>query len=282
MRPWRKLHSLLLTSDKLATVSDSAALLYMFLLIAQDDRGLYPITPTMRKRLSMTREWSTSQFDSFIQELRTAELIRCFDNEFFAVVEYVEVIKGAEMNGQPKQYRTAFTYPNIPALPEQCASSAGAVLDEKRREEKRLETGTVKTAPVDASTDEAKDLNYWLHEMGRTEGKQKQVGVLVDLAKNRLDSLGLPSAAGSKAAALLNKSPNAFEAVEKLWNATETPETTGDVFVYALALAKSQGANQVKKGNFTSKNAEGGSYGRFGNHTAPNSGAVFRRKPTSG
>ena len=54
MRPWRKLHSNIVNSDRLAEVSDSAAALFFLLICRQDDVGVYPNSkvhlPTRRAR----------------------------------------------------------------------------------------------------------------------------------------------------------------------------------------------------------------------------------------
>tara|TARA_R110002012_G_scaffold59053_4_gene154146 strand:+ start:3826 stop:4767 length:942 start_codon:yes stop_codon:yes gene_type:complete len=102
-------------------------------------------------------------------------------------------------------------------------------------------------------------LSEWMHLMGQTDPKNDQVALLVNLA-DRHWPWTLPPNSGGKAAALLNKSPNAFKAVETLWSACSS-NTSGDVFEYALGILK-----------------EGGSHGRSRNYSTANSGTSYRRQ----
>ena len=52
VREWRPLHRGIITSDKLAGVSDPAFRLFTYLIAAQDDAGMYPWSQTTRRVLT--------------------------------------------------------------------------------------------------------------------------------------------------------------------------------------------------------------------------------------
>ena len=74
MRPWRKLHSNIVNSDRLAEVSDSAAALFFLLICRQDDVGVYPNSKVKLLALTVTREWSMDEVRGFL-ELKRANMV---------------------------------------------------------------------------------------------------------------------------------------------------------------------------------------------------------------
>jgi hypothetical protein len=127
MRPWRKVHAGLITSDKLANVSDGAAFLYTLLLVAQDDAGCYPWTPAKVRALCVNRPWTSSKITALVKELVGASLVE-------ACGTVLHIGEGEAKNGQPAFSRLPFVYDetaatwlqrsSAPAVLQQCSSTA--------------------------------------------------------------------------------------------------------------------------------------------------------------
>ena len=93
MRPWRKLHSNIVNSDRLAEVSDSAAALFFLLICRQDDAGVYPNSKVKLLALTVTREWSMDQIRGFVGELERANMARVDEKA-------ITIVDGVEKNGK--------------------------------------------------------------------------------------------------------------------------------------------------------------------------------------
>ena len=80
MRPWRKVHASFLDSSDVAELSDSATLLFLFLIVAQDDSGYYPTDPARLRRITVTRpDWSRDATVSLLQDLEHRRLLTFVD-----------------------------------------------------------------------------------------------------------------------------------------------------------------------------------------------------------
>ncbi len=111
MLPWRKVHSVIIGSDKLSRVSDSAFRLYVYLLVAQDDDGTYPWTRISRKALTVGTTWTDDQADAFAQELVTGGLLHVTDGQLHVTDARLHVVNGPRFNGHDKsQRRISFKY----------------------------------------------------------------------------------------------------------------------------------------------------------------------------
>lgn len=94
MRDWRKIHKGILESDRLASVSDAAFRLYVYLLVLQDDAGEYPWTRPWRRRLTQGCGWSEQTIDRLGRELVEHGLVTLDE-------DHLVIDRGAEMNGRP-------------------------------------------------------------------------------------------------------------------------------------------------------------------------------------
>lgn len=119
MRPWRKVHAGLITSDKLARVSDGAAFMYTLLLVAQDDAGCYPWTPAKVRALCVNRPWSGTKIAGFVSELVDARLVEACDT-------VLHITEGEAKNGKPNFSREPWYYDESAAtwLQRGCKSAA--------------------------------------------------------------------------------------------------------------------------------------------------------------
>ena len=94
MRTWRKLHHGIINSDRLASVSDSARWLFALLVVAQDDEGKYPWTPTKLAALTVGTAWTRVVTDSLASQLRDAGLVTLDKG-------CIWIVDGADKNGTP-------------------------------------------------------------------------------------------------------------------------------------------------------------------------------------
>ena len=108
MRAWRKLHSGIVTSDKLAGVSYPARWLFTLLVVAQDDDGRYPVSATKTKALTVGTDWAPQDVSVLWEELATGGLI-------LVTEYYVEVVGGADKNGTPSNSSHAVVTYDYPA-----------------------------------------------------------------------------------------------------------------------------------------------------------------------
>ena len=102
MRPWRKLHSNIVKSDRLGKVSDSAAALFFLLICGQDDLGVYPNAKVKLMALTITREWSMDQIRGFLGELEETNMVQ-LDEKAITIVDGVEK-NGKIHKGAPLYY----------------------------------------------------------------------------------------------------------------------------------------------------------------------------------
>lgn len=253
MRFWRKLHRSIISSDKLAIVSDSAALLYFMLIPVQDDEGRYPWTPTNVRTLTATRDWTFNDANAYCEELSNAGLITQFDG-------FIEIVRGKELNGQPShspKHRHLYPLPEVKNRVVTDKYVTGHDVDNGDVLISQLKNRTEQTKPEQKDGAELAlglptSLGKWLEKMGQTYPVNSQVGLLMDLARTHWDG---PSETldGGKAATLLKQSNNAFDAVETVWSACMAPAARGDVFQYALGMQKSRrSSNGTYSGNTSS------------------------------
>ena len=94
MRPWRQLHSQMISSDKLAVCSYEARWLWALLIAAQDDQGKYPWTVAKVRQLVSTTEWTFEQATGY-----SDELIR--NGLSWANGTSVHLVHGIHYNGRP-------------------------------------------------------------------------------------------------------------------------------------------------------------------------------------
>lgn len=94
MRDWRKLYSSVIASERLGGISDKAFRLFALLVVAQDDEGKYPWTPTKVKALCIGTNWDSRGSDSALSELRERGVAQLRQG-------YVFLTNGAELNGTP-------------------------------------------------------------------------------------------------------------------------------------------------------------------------------------
>ena len=104
MRDWRKLHSKIVGSEKLAACSFEARWLWALLIVAQDDDGKYPWTPIKVRQLITGTDWDISRCEELCSELALQGLCTRTDEGF------VELVNGAEMNGHPTSSRNSVLY----------------------------------------------------------------------------------------------------------------------------------------------------------------------------
>ena len=116
MRPWRKLHSNIVNSDKLAEVSDGAAVLFFLLVVSQDDAGVYPNSRVKLQALTVTRAWSVEQIRGFLVDLEGAGMVEVDEKS-------ITIVGGVEKNGlldkrfTPKFYFESNSAHELPSGP---------------------------------------------------------------------------------------------------------------------------------------------------------------------
>ena len=134
MREWRKLHSSLIESARLASLSDSAAILFCLLVAAQDDTGWYPWEPTKIRRLTLARPWSTDQTLEYARELVNAGMASFEEGGIL-------LRKGKDLNGHPRKDVAALIYSrdvNVTSTPRYESVSLEKSRVEKSRGEENL------------------------------------------------------------------------------------------------------------------------------------------------
>jgi hypothetical protein len=137
MRDWRKVYRSITSSERLASVSDSAAWLYVLLLVNQDDDGCYPWTPAMVKALTATRDWSLDQATELLGELCGVGAADYTEDR-----RIVTLYQGALMNGVPRDShsREPRRYHVTADVRQEAAEPAAEPpLEERRGEETRKE-----------------------------------------------------------------------------------------------------------------------------------------------
>ena len=118
-RDWRKVYRSITSSERLASVSDAAAWLYVLLLVSQDDEGRYPWTRAMVRTLTATRpDWSFADTSALLHELVDVELVSLEDD--LAVLR-----RGSELNGVPRSAHEQRQYESA-ALLRQGVTDAAA------------------------------------------------------------------------------------------------------------------------------------------------------------
>ena len=96
MRSWRKLYSSILESDQCANLSDGAWSLLTILIVAQDDSGFYPWTPTRVRRVTAARPaWSHDVATAHAEELVSSGIAEWVDGGILLGT-------GKELNGIPR------------------------------------------------------------------------------------------------------------------------------------------------------------------------------------
>jgi len=161
VRAWRKIEQGIITSERLSRLSDSARWLFTLLLVAQDDEGKYPWTPTMVRALTVGTTWDVETSDALLSELRVANVAELRDG--FAVLR-----NGAEKNGTPANSKKwIMLYPPIStpyddSVPTQYRLSTDAAptvksrveksREEKSREEHKRETKRLAPAQTEEKT----------------------------------------------------------------------------------------------------------------------------------
>ena len=142
MRDWRKVYGSLVESDRLDQVTDGAALLFVFLLVKQDDAGHYPNTPARLRALALTRDWTDAVRTAYVLELLDVGLVSLSPDKHMFVIR-----RGQELNGPPKDgtenHRKPRHYPvyeqRTDSVRTESVPSTYNVLQEIRLEEKREE-----------------------------------------------------------------------------------------------------------------------------------------------
>jgi hypothetical protein len=135
LREWRKLHSSLIESARLASLSDSAAILFCLLVAAQDDTGWYPWEPTKIRRLTLARPWSIDQTLEYARELVNAGMASFEEGGIL-------LRKGKDLNGRPRKDVAALLYSrdvNVTSTPRYESVS----LEKSRVEKSRVEKSRV-------------------------------------------------------------------------------------------------------------------------------------------
>ena len=94
MRDWRKLHSSIIASERLGGLSDAAFRLFVLLVVAQDDEGKYPWTPTKVRSLCVGTNWDSYGSDTVLSELSQSGVAVLRDG-------FVYLTNGPELNGTP-------------------------------------------------------------------------------------------------------------------------------------------------------------------------------------
>ena len=107
MRPWRKLHSSILESERFADTPLEAKVLFFLLVVAQDDSGYYPWERMKIKHLIAACDWTEAQARKHAQSLVEHGL---------AMVEKGGIVlhNGEVLNGCPRGDRKPFLYQRQP------------------------------------------------------------------------------------------------------------------------------------------------------------------------
>ena len=136
MREWRKLHSSILTSERIARVSDSAKWLFTLLVVVQDDEGKFPWTDTRIRALTVGTNWTRERTNRLLSELSQSGLIVLEDG-------WAKVLQGTEKNGVPSNsQKWPMVYSplsELDRLSEDSQSSQTAPTRKRRVEKRRVE-----------------------------------------------------------------------------------------------------------------------------------------------
>ncbi len=103
MRPWRKLHSSILESERLMDVSSDAKVLFFLLVTAQDDTGYYPWERMKVRHLVTVCGWTEQQAKIYADAL-VARGLATWEGQG------IVLRKGSELNGQPRDDRKGVVY----------------------------------------------------------------------------------------------------------------------------------------------------------------------------
>ena len=135
MREWRKVHSSIASSDRLASVSYEARWLFVLLLLAQDDTGFYPWTLIMVRRLLVTTGWDHAKSTFHMEELVSVAVVSWKNGG-------VLIRRGEELNGHPRKDVTPLRYERGTSTSRQRDVNAHVTQSREERVEKK-ETPTV-------------------------------------------------------------------------------------------------------------------------------------------
>jgi hypothetical protein len=177
MRTWRKLHHGIINSERLASVSDSARWLFALLIVAQDDEGKYPWTPTKLAALTVGTAWTRADTDSLASQLRDAGLVTLGSG-------CICIVDGAAKNGTPansKSYPLLYDIVSEPydeSIPTQHrleadSSATRKIRVDKSREDKRREASPI--APLKTSP--------WISILKKLPGWKEDVSLDAGLVK---------------------------------------------------------------------------------------------------
>tara|TARA_Y100000034_G_scaffold124035_1_gene171647 strand:+ start:630 stop:1454 length:825 start_codon:yes stop_codon:yes gene_type:complete len=175
MREWRKLYSSIVNSEQVAQLSDGAFVLFTLLIVAQDDKGLYPWEPTKIKSLVVGRRgWTVGRAEKHKDELLAAGLCR-IDAAFLVL------IKGEKKNGTPRNDRRPLFYNTGDPLSEPERHTTGMSVDDqrsatdgtKRRVEERRVRGDKSREDVQSAQPGASGGSFqeWLERVGSNGNK---------------------------------------------------------------------------------------------------------------
>ena len=150
MREWRKVYGKLRSSEKLSRVNFESKWLYILLLLAQDDAGQYPWTPTMIRELGASVRWTPLKAERLLSQLVESGLVT-------KINDMIIILNGKELNGNPRPTKySPRLYPGQPRVvpgssqgrPQDSPGShrgrtedvpGSATEEEERREEQRRE-----------------------------------------------------------------------------------------------------------------------------------------------
>ena len=93
-RPWRALHDLWLSSDRLALASSDAIVLFLMLVTKQSDSGRFPWSPMRVRSLTSIRDWSFNSATKIRDELVSLGVVSVDGS-------WVTLRRGNELNGTP-------------------------------------------------------------------------------------------------------------------------------------------------------------------------------------
>lgn len=103
MRPWRKLYSSILESERFADVPPEAKVLFFLLVAAQDDTGYYPWERLKIRRLTAACSWSEDRARAYAQALVDGGMASWDAGGII-------LRKGQSLNGHPRDDRKPFLY----------------------------------------------------------------------------------------------------------------------------------------------------------------------------
>jgi hypothetical protein len=145
MRAWRKIHSGIVASEKVARLSDSAKWLFTLLIVAQDDEGKYPWGATKIRALTVTTTWERVAAESLARELCDAGLAEMREG-------FIWVIGGTDKNGTPhNSAKHPMIYERLPEPYDESDASRERVASDSRAGESRVEKSRVEESRVEAA-----------------------------------------------------------------------------------------------------------------------------------